>query len=253
MRIRILSDLHLEHCPWEPQVAPCDVVVLAGDIHEGLQGLSWAQRCFAPLPVIYVAGNHEYYGHDWDGLRGEMAAGAAAAGLHLLDCGSCVLRDVRFIGCTLWTDFDLFGAARRAEAMAAAQGTLFDYRRIYAAGRLLTPEAVRQRHERERLWLEEQLRQAPQGRWRATVVVTHMVPSERSTATRFKSRLNSAGFASHLDALVRQADVWVHGHTHDSYDYRVGDCRVVCNPRGYQNARQRGENRGFVEGLVIEV
>jgi len=253
MRIRILSDLHLEYCPWEPQAASCDAVVLAGDIHEGLAGLHWAQRCFAPLPVIYVAGNHEYYGHDWDALGRELAAGAAAAGVHLLDCGSLVLHDVRFVGCTLWTDSDLFGSARRAEAMAAAHGTLFDYRRINAEARLLTPEQVRQRHARERAWLADQLAQAPRGRWRATVVVTHMVPSEQSTAARFKSRLNSAGFASHLDALVRLADVWIHGHTHDSYDYRVGDCRVLCNPRGYQSARQRGENRAFDAGLVIEV
>lgn len=253
MRIRVLSDLHLEFAPMPAPPVDCDVVVLAGDIHQGPNGLLWARRSFPATPVIYVPGNHEYYGHDWDALRPALAAQARALGIHLLDGGQCVLDGVRFLGCTLWTDFDLFGTARRDEAMAACRRALFDYRHIHAGAQLLHPEQTRQRHQHERDWLAAELLRPALGQWHATVVVTHMLPSERSTAERFKAQLTCAGFASGLDALVQQADVWIHGHTHDSCDYALGACRVVCNPRGYQHANRRFENARFDDRLVVQI
>jgi predicted phosphodiesterase len=256
LRVRVLSDLHLEFAELEPVPAACDVLVLAGDIHQGTQGLAWARRCFPDLPIVYVPGNHEYYTHDWDVLAAELAQVAGQLGIHLLDRGTVVVGDVRFVGCTLWTDFDLFGPERRDEAMAAAAKTLFDYRHIRTAGRTLIPADTRARHSQERDWLAARLQEAGQAgaeRWRATVVVTHMVPTARSTAPRYRAQLVSGGFSSHLDQLVEQADVWIHGHTHDSYDYRLGRCRVVCNPRGYRHRTQRFENGDFDEALVLTV
>jgi len=251
MRLRVLSDLHLEFAPLHPAPAPADVVVLAGDIHQGVEGLEWARRVFGALPIVYVPGNHEYYGHDWERLPQELAAAATRLGIHLLDCGTLILDGVRFLGCTLWTDFDLFGAARRGESMAACARTLFDYRHIRSGPDIIDPEMTRQRHLRERAWLEAALVQAPGGAWRSTVVVTHMVPSLLSTAQRYQDQLLSAGFVTHLDDLVRRADVWIHGHTHDSYRYRLGGCELVCNPRGYPRRRPGFENSGFDERLVV--
>ena len=72
LRIRVLSDLHLEAAPFDPPAAAADVVVLAGDIHNGAAGVEWAQRTFE-APVLYVAGNHEPY----DGEFHATAGGAA--------------------------------------------------------------------------------------------------------------------------------------------------------------------------------
>ncbi len=235
-----------------PAPVDCDVIVLAGDIHQGLDGLRWARERFPAMPIIYVPGNHEFYEHDWDRLPGEMAALARELGIHLLDRGVVVIDSVHFLGCTLWTDFDLFGEARRAEAMEASR-KLFDYRFIRCGQALIVPEQTRERHLVERAWLAAQLNETPDASRHATVVVTHMVPSFRSTAERFRAQLSSAGFASHLDTLVEKADLWIHGHTHDSYDYKLSGCRVVCNPRGYRNKGSRFENKDFQESLIVEI
>jgi predicted phosphodiesterase len=253
LRIRVLSDLHLEFGDWTPAPVECDVLVLAGDIHQGVAGLAWARRNFPDIPIIYVPGNHEFYEHDWDQLPGNLAKIAADLDIHLLDRGETEIGGVRFLGCTLWTDFDLFGEDRRGDAMTAAAKTLFDYRLIRSAGRLIEPLQTRARHMADRSWLEAQLAIAPAGRWRATVVVTHMVPTFRSTAERFRTQLLSAGFASHLDSLVEKANIWIHGHTHDSYDYRLNGCRVVCNPRGYKQRAMTFENRRFDSEMVIDI
>jgi predicted phosphodiesterase len=253
LRLRVLSDLHLEFSDFAPPPAHCDAVVLAGDIHQGVAGLTWARRVFADLPIIYVPGNHEYYGRDWDRLAGQMARVAREQDIHLLDRGAITIAGVRILGCTLWTDFDLFGSERRDDSMTAVGRTLFDYRYIESQGQRIIPEQTRQRHLVDRAWLEEQLDPAPGCDWRATVVVTHMVPSQKSTAERYKALPVSAGFASHLDAVVARANLWIHGHTHDSYDYALNGCRVVCNPRGYQKPGRRFENNRFDPGLVVAI
>jgi len=253
MRIRVLSDLHLEFAGLEPTAVACDVVVLAGDIHTGAQGFAWARRAFPDRPIIYVPGNHEYYGHDWDVLPEQLQTAARACGVELLDRAQRVIEDVRFVGCTLWTDFDLFGQARRVQAMAAAEDKLFDYRFIHANGKALRADDTRNRHIADRAWLEQLLHEPAQGRWRTTVVVTHMAPSWRSTAERFKNHLTSAGFASHMDEVVERAGLWIHGHTHDSFDYYLQGCRVVCNPRGYPHRSHASENGQFNEQLIVTV
>jgi predicted phosphodiesterase len=251
LRIRVLSDLHLEFADLQPVPVACDVLVLAGDIHQGAEGLVWARQNFPDIPIVYVAGNHEYYGQDWDELPAELARVATDLGIHLLDRGEFAIDDVRFLGCTLWTDFDLFGENCRAQAMTAAAKMLYDYRYIQCQGKLLEPAQTRARHLVDLSWLQTRL--APDGNARATVVVTHMVPTLRSTAERFKALLTSAGFSSHLDALVGKADLWIHGHTHDSYDYLLNGCRVICNPRGYRFRAQTFENKSFDEKLVVQV
>jgi len=253
LRLRVLSDLHLEISDFSPPAADCDAVVLAGDIHQGTAGLTWARRVFGKLPILYVPGNHEYYGRDWNRLAGDMARVARDQDIHLLDRGSVTLDGVRILGCTLWTDFDLFGADRREEAMAMVGRTLFDYRYIESQGQRIVPEQTRQRHLVDRAWLEAELAGTSSRAARATVVITHMVPSQRSTAERYLTSTVSAGFASHLDAMVSRANLWIHGHTHDSYDYDLDGCRVVCNPRGYQKADRRQENSGFDPEMVVRI
>lgn len=117
--------------------------------------------------------------------------------------------------------------------MLSAKESLNDYRLIRLATeghRTLRAADTARWHDEQRNWLTRKLDTPFAGQ---TVVISHMPPSERSIPDRYKDSILSAAFASRLDDLVIRADLWVHGHLHDSFDYRIGACRVVCNPRGY--------------------
>lgn len=262
MRLLILSDLHLEvwreNAPAIDLSGRPDAVILAGDIDTGSNAIAWAARTFGALPVLYVHGNHEGYGHQLEQMQMDVRAAcaranAAGANIRLLDGDAVELDGVRFLGATLWTDFLLFGEDRLEEALSAAQAYMPDYQRISTGGdkpRLLCAEDTAALHARHRDWLSAQLAQPFDG---ATVVITHMAPSMHSVEGRFATNLGSPAFASQLDALVAQADLWVHGHMHASLDYRIEDCRVVCNPCGYQMADGMPENEQFNPGLTIDL
>jgi predicted phosphodiesterase len=234
VRIRVHSDLHLEFQDWIPPLVAADVVVLAGDIHVGVEGLPWARRHFADTHLIYVPGNHEYYGGEMESTREQLRQVAAAQGIVLLDCDAVVIDGVRFLGATLWTDFALHGSDPDAiaRAQAEARRRMVDYRRINlrAAGRL-QPDDTRRIHQRQSAWLAQQLARPFAG---ATVVVTHHLPHARSVHPRYQGDPLNPSFASDLSALVRNpVQLWIHGHTHESIDYQIDGTRVVCNPRGY--------------------
>lgn len=262
MRLLILSDLHLEmwreNAPAIDLSGRPDAVILAGDIDTGSNAIGWAARTFGALPVLYVHGNHEGYGHQLEQMQMDVRAAcakanAAGANIRLLDGDAVELHGVRFLGATLWTDFLLFGEDRLEEALSAAQAYMPDYQRISTGGgepRLLCAEDTAALHARHRDWFSAQLAQPFDG---ATVVITHMAPSMRSVEERFATNLGSPAFASQLDALVAQADLWVHGHMHASHDYRIKQCRVVCNPCGYQMADGMPENDNYNPGLIVDI
>lgn len=237
MKIYVLSDLHLELCPWQAPAVDADVVVLAGDIHSHTHTIDWALAAF-PQPIIYVPGNHEFYDAEIHGLRQQLRQRAGGR-LHVLDDSAIEIEGVRFLGSTLWTDYKLFGVDRQAGAMHAAKHGLIDHACIRCApsSRFLPADAARL-HRKSVAWLSAELTKPHAGK---TVVVTHHLPSRQSVAERFKDSLLSAAFASDLDALVGRADLWIHGHTHDCFDYELGGCRVICNPRGYMRRRAAGE------------
>lgn len=183
MRLLILSDLHLE--VWR-EYAPAirlsesrpDVVILAGDIHTRARAMPWATATFPGLPVLYVHGNHEGYGHNLDDAQNDIAVACAATGhVHFLQCSEHRIGNIRFLGKPLWTDFRLFGDDRRPEAMALSGAAMNDYRRIRLAAqnyRKLRPNDTARWHQAQRWWLEQQLALPFGGR---TVVITHMAPS----------------------------------------------------------------------------
>ena len=107
MKIRVLSDLHVNVATWEPPPAEADVVVIAGDIKNGSGGFVWARKHFPDAEIVAILGNHEYYGGALDKTPSVLRQEASRAGVKLLDCDEVVLGKVRFIGCTLWTDFRL--------------------------------------------------------------------------------------------------------------------------------------------------
>jgi 3',5'-cyclic AMP phosphodiesterase CpdA len=251
MRLRILSDLHLEFHEWDAPAADADVVVLAGDIDVGTDGLTWARAQFPALPIVYVPGNHEYYGKRWQSRLASLRQAAADRGIHLLDGDEVILRDVRFLGATLWTDFALGTSepSAVAEAMELARRRVNDFRVIgHGTDGLLQPEHVRDMHRGQVRWLESRLAQPFAG---ATVVVTHHLPHPRSIHPRWVGDPLNPSFASDLSRLVGPpVSLWVHGHTHESADYVHNGTRVVCNPAGY---RPHEPNAAFDPRLVVGI
>ena len=247
MKLHILSDLHIEFADFEPPSTDTDVVVLAGDIGVGIDGLMWACERFANTPVIYVPGNHEFYRQDLD-LIAQLRA-ASPQHVHVLNDDQVVIDGVRFLGSVLWTDFGLFGEADKFFAMRHAEQFMADFSLIQNSGQPFTPRDSVAVHETSRAWLGARLTESFDGK---TVVVTHHAPSARSVAPRFASNPLSPAFASELDPVIAAAEpaLWIHGHTHDAFDYNLYSTRVVCNPRGYP-----GENpaSGFRSDLVVEV
>ena len=257
MRILILSDLHLEFSSFDIDAANADAIVLAGDIHLGTRGIPWIQAQCRDLPVIYVPGNHEFYkGEHSRVLRDLRAACAATPNIHLLDMDKITIGDVEFLGATLWTDFALYRSTGHGGLAAegyAAQG-MSDFTgairfETHGVFRKLQPRDTIRMHIAARQWLNTEL-QVPTQRKR--VVVTHHAPSERSVAPQYRGDRLTPAYASNLDALVHLADLWIHGHMHESADYAVGKCRVICNPRGYAPKGRSAENSAFNAGLTIQ-
>lgn len=250
MKLHILSDLHLEFSEFEPPATDADIIILAGDIGKGSNGIDWARKAFPNKEIMYVPGNHEFYGYRRPETLAMMRDAAQKVGVHLLDEDELVIGNVRFLGCTLWTDFLLFGEAKKSTAMSDGQLCLNDFRVIREEWKMpFTPARSIELHEQSLAWLKSKLEEPFDGK---TVVVTHHLPSKQSVVDRFKEALLSACFASELDYLFGKMDLWIHGHTHDNLDYEVNGTRVICNPRGYVTYNCQ-ENFDFKPGLVIEI
>ncbi len=233
MRLRVLSDLHLEFAPFDPPAAAADVVVLAGDLHPGLRGLEWAAARWPDTPVVHVPGNHEFYGHAYPRLVRKLVARAADLGahLHVLSDAAAVVGGVRLLGATLWTDFALLGTPDASAAAAREQMTDFKRVRVEPGYRRCRPQDTVMWHQRSLRWLAGALAEPFAG---PTVVVTHHAPSRRSLNPDYTDPV-AAAYASDLDEVVAAsgAALWVHGHTHHCVDYRLGPTRVLSNQRGY--------------------
>jgi UDP-2,3-diacylglucosamine pyrophosphatase LpxH len=277
MRLQILSDLHLESQPeFRASRAPgADVLVLAGDIGSYQPGsrlplrdrrdFGLAQFAAAshggkwPL-VLFVPGNHEYDGSDFDALHAELRAAADAFGITWLDRSALVHRGVRFVGTTLWSDFDALAmdeadpARRQKKREKAFRAANFYLQKAQTTrhGRPFLAQEIREEALACQRWLAQALQEPFAG---PTVVVTHFAPSLRSADPRYGRVPGTAGFCNALDPLLHQADWWIHGHLHCANHYVAESptgrpCRVVSNPLGYA---AKGEQNAFLPHCVLEV
>lgn len=251
MRLRILSDLHLEHQNPLPDLwdrEDYDVIIAAGDLHGSC---AQAVEILAPFgPSVFVPGNHEHFGHI---LQDNLQTGRALATktqVSFLARDIVVIDGVRFIGATLWTDYALYRTTKHS--MVIAGQSLDDHRVIKyreASGHIarFMPWHTRAEHLADLMFLAQTLAEPFDGH---TVVVTHHLPSNRSIAPRFASSVLNPTFASDLDHIIEQFQpaLWVHGHTHNVSDYQIGKTRIVCNPRGYG-----AQNAVFDPRLTIEI
>jgi predicted phosphodiesterase len=248
MKLQILSDLHLEFAPFQPPITDADVVILAGDIHVRDKGLHWALEALANRPVLYVLGNHEYYKSSYPRLVHKLEALSEGTRITVLENRSLEINDVAFFGCTLWTDFELFGEPHIAGW--ECQQKMNDFRRIRLAPAFsrFSPRDAAAIHRHSRQWLRERVAASGCSR---KVVISHHGPSRRSLTGAMADDLLSAAYVSDLEGLIGELDIdlWIHGHLHHRSDYRIGRCRVLANPRGYPDE----PNPEFDPGLVVTI
>jgi predicted phosphodiesterase len=286
MNIQLLSDLHLEANPdFVPRPAPgADVLVLAGDIgsyqaHSALTAAGdtdFGLARFSPLhgwptPVLFVPGNHEYDGLDFDEAHDRLRATCERLGLTWLESEVLHMNGVRFVGSTLWTDFDALGPmagqslpakipahfshpnslyTRQLKAREKAFRAANYYLRKTGTTRGATPwlaEQVREQALQSQVWLSAALDTPFDG---PTVVVTHFAPSLRRADPRYGQVPGTAGFCNALDALLPKAQLWLHGHLHCPVDYHHQGCRVVANPLGYAH---KGEQQWFEPQCLLNI
>lgn len=246
-KIWVLSDLHGEFKPDDHALVKpdgADAVVFAGDIHKVRHAVSYARSLAGDLPLILLAGNHEHYNSKLTVAAGNELLSSLAGEdreknghqTFFLENSAVTLKlreeIVTFIGATFWTDFRLFRNYKRAVEIAKER--MYDFEVILGAAapyRPLYPSDTFVWHKQSRTFIEGELRTE---RPHKTVVVTHHAPSPQSVAPKYQQDGLTPAFVSDCtDLLELGADLWVHGHTHDSFDYLVGKTRVVCNPRGY--------------------
>ncbi|MEC5218666.1 putative phosphodiesterase [Actimicrobium sp. GrIS 1.19] len=256
MKLQIVSDLHLEFFkdPMFTGIIPAadaDALVIAGDIAVRTNAIAPFRDW--PVPVLYIHGNHELYsGHDYGKTVTELRELCAGTQIHFMEQDQVILDcfpRVRFLGSCMWTDYLLFGRERQSLSMKACREGLADHSRIRSQGRTFNPKDAMFRHVKAKAWMLDRLDEPFDG---STVVVTHHGCSMKSVGPRWRRDPVCAGFCSDLDTLVAKSDLWIHGHTHESFDYQIGDARVIVNPRGYPTANGY-ENGDFDSQLVVEI
>lgn len=252
MKIALLSDLHLSVQPLDLPQTNADVVVLAGDLQRPAQGMAWARQF--SQPTLYVAGNHEFYGSDLVSTMASLRTEAQGSQVRVLERDEWRHGGVRFLACTLWSDYRLFDSPeQRDEGLQKAQEFVRDFSRIGLTPDFpdrFTPAVSQMLFDQSVAWLEARFGEPFDG---PTVVVTHFAPSPGSIAPQFVGSPLNACFVSNLEAQILrwQPCLWLHGHVHHSCDYLVGATRVVANPRGYA-PKGVVENTQFAPNLLIE-
>ena len=259
MRLWILSDPDAEQS--EPISLPepaeeFDVAVVAGDVHGSCAAaVEWlaAAPQLRGKPVIFSPGNHEFFGSV---LQDNLAAGIEAAAriggrIHLRPRSHVTIGTVRFLGCTLWTDYRLLGSPKASMVLASQElddHRLIRYREANGHISRFMPWLAAVQHRLDLAFLVDGLAKPHQG---PSVVVTHHLPSGRSIAPRFSDSPLNSTFASDLDWLMRERApaLWVHGHTHEAVDFQIERTRVLCNPVGYR----LGRGNGFRADLVVDL
>lgn len=250
MKIRIYSDLHLELLEELPKLhlPSVDLVILAGDIHRGVEGIRWAKATFKNQPVVYIMGNHEYFHGDLVSTLAEARNEANGSNVHLLEQDVLELPNVTVLGCTLWTDFGLLGAERVAMCKATALNHVSDYRVIFHEDRPACPDDMRRISRESYHWLDQHIQAAK----KPLIVATHYGPSRLIANPDYAVDDMTASFVSDYDALLRTpVRLWVTGHTHHCMDQKHLGIRFISHQKGYPHENIRGFHWEHVVDVVI--
>ena len=246
MRIQIASDLHREFPDSHPVpdlVPGADVAVMAGDlsIYARWHGAA-DEMClmWRDARIVYLPGNHEFYGSDFARVRKKLRGFCQRRGIEYLDRRSVLIGGVRFVGATLWTDFQINGTPKASRERIGR--AINDFQLIRWGDRMFDTYDASERHAGDVAFIETEL-DAANAAGETAVVVTHHLPSPACIAPVYRNDPLNPAFVSDLDAIIlkHKPGLWIHGHTHHSIDARVGDTRILCNPGGYV----RGDNPLF--------
>ena len=257
MKVRVLSDLHLEFGDFDPGEG--DVLVLAGDICDAVAYIHRCdedyreryQRFFSRCvlnynKVFYVMGNHEHYNCAFLDTP-QILRDKLPEGITLLDNSSEFYEGWHFVGATMWTDF-----AGKEENRRTAERCLNDYNYIFQdryCRKNIDADFIAKQNDNTRVWLNQCL---PTLRGNV-MVITHHAPSYDSIDEDYVMSDTVSAYASNMNDFIKSqpnVKVWVHGHIHSSKDYKIGDCRVICNPRGYH---KEGENLMFNPNMQLDL
>lgn len=235
IKIQLLSDLHEEFLGynWDIPETDCDLIFLAGDIGNGLYGPEWAIRQSEKLDkiILYVFGNHDYYTCDLSILE-EAKEYVKNTDVIILEKDVIDFDGYNIVGCTLWTDYNLYGPTGKVLAMHSAPKFMADHKYIEKYGRRFKPEDALALHEESIVWLKEQLYGL-----KNIIVMTHHTPIAQTIGPEYRGDILSPCFANDLEELIFETKplLWCSGHTHFNIDLMVGDTRVVSNQKGYKN------------------
>jgi Icc-related predicted phosphoesterase len=254
-----MSDVHLESTrDWglpsggsRPQF---DVMVVAGDLIPRMErGVAWLRERVTNRLVLYIPGNHEFWGCDIDRTVEKARQAAAGTNIHILQNDAVTIDGVLFAGATFWTDFELFG--NRDLAMTVAAEGLNDYRKIRKKAYVerLRPTDTLVRHWESRKFIERVTRESRADR---RVVISHHGCVREAVKAGTEADVLSAAYTSDCSDLPKHVDLWIYGHTHESRDFTVGHTRIVSNSKGYGpwSLRERTwNNPSFDPHYVIEI
>lgn len=270
MKIAVCSDLHLEFGGLElKNTEGAKVLILSGDIlcakylnrhysdsgpYEQNQSSAYVMYSVCKdfldnvsyeFPkIIYVAGNHEFYGSKWNKTLEILKSSMEDyPNIFFLENDVLTVEDVMFVGCSLWTDMNDSDPL----TLSVISSHMSDYRHITFDGDgyycRLKPSHTVDRHIRSREYIRLMVNEHPENKF---VVCTHHAPSFQSIPLKYRDQEHSNGaYASRLEEFIMdhpQIKMWTHGHTHDEMDYILGETRVICNPRGYKGYEQRAKN-----------
>jgi hypothetical protein len=285
MKIAVCSDLHLEFGPIElKNPGGVEVLILSGDIFverdlmdrdpTGILDFrksnmihEFFETCCNSFPhVVYVAGNHEHYHGDFATTLKEIKRKLKyLPNLQILDKEIWDYKDeYRFVGGTLWTDMN----KEDGLTLYQIKSRMNDFRLVRNSDRVVNfkdqegkfhtresrfcPEDAVEDHKKMLDYIKLMYEETPP--WMTMIVVGHHAPSRASTHPRYAGEtLMNGGYSSELSEFILDRPgikLWTHGHTHEDFDYMIGDCRIVCNPRGYIGYEGRADS---FELKVVEV
>ncbi|TAY27681.1 phosphohydrolase (plasmid) [Rhizobium leguminosarum] len=262
MKAWVVSDFHVARADLlhgrKLTVPRADICICAGDISNDIErSIDFLHAEIAPhMPVVAVLGNHDYYGSSIAQALDYARKWSAGTNVHILEDQTVQVGDLRVVGSTLWTDFEIkhheFGDLpvneRRELAARECLRHLLDFRLIFDTSGLIKPDEMMARHRKSLFYIDSELAKPFDG---ITMVLSHHAISPRSLDPRFAGHVSNAAFASDLTAFIRRSrpHFWVHGHIHRFADYTIGHTRVLCNPRGYS---RETDSDGFRPRFVIE-
>jgi predicted phosphodiesterase len=264
LKIGIVSDLHTEfwnathfraggiYSKVHETLTGADLILLAGDIGNGVEAIETAKMIGMDVPVCFTPGNHEFYQNDYRETLAAMRQAAAGSNVVVLDKDAYRVtigdRSIRVLGTTLWTDFALHGTSHLS--MIAGKRRLNDFRMIRYEGRTLLPQDTVDWHNEDRDWLFDALATEFDG---TTIVMTHHAPVSFAISENYVNDALSPCFASRLEDRLIRDDVAlvVWGHTHHPVDRTIERTRFVSSQTGYE--RNYCDTETGCYGIIVEL